>query len=415
MTRSDPRLKNLAGILLGCSFLGVACLASAASKSEKLLVILSSRNSIRLKEGKLLKAGYFLPELSVPAFYAAGLGYQLVFATPGGIPSLPDPVSVDPKWVLKPGLYEPAKKMIEREAGLKAPRALASITNDELAQYAGVLVPGGLSPLEDLPTDPDVGRILRYFHSKSLPTALISGGPAALLATRVGGDFVYKSYRIAAATLQETRDVEAQPRFGGGHLRLNPQEALVKAGVSPVSAPEWQPQVTRDREILTAQNPPSVFEFATTFMELLIERKVAPAPGSAFPAWDPDKSNLSPPQGVTVRALPNAVNWETSSASFSAYPRNPGLTDPKYLAGVTEFLKETLRNDSKFGLQSFYFRLEPSFLVIYEAWENQEKARWVGTSPPPQNIQSLRTYLFDPIRSIISEPLKVVPSWMPKT
>jgi len=65
---------------------------------------------------------------------------------------------------------------------MQKPRSLRAIIEEGLDKYAGVFVPGGHAPVTDLVQDPDLGVILRRFHDRSWPTALLCHGPIAVIA-----------------------------------------------------------------------------------------------------------------------------------------------------------------------------------------------------------------------------------------
>src|SRR3546814_16394825 len=77
-------------------------------------------------------------------------------------------------------------------------RRLRAVIEDGLDNYVGVFVPGGKAPVVDLMQDPDLGEILRHFHARAKPNALLCHGPIAvtaampqsreLRAARIAGD-----------------------------------------------------------------------------------------------------------------------------------------------------------------------------------------------------------------------------------
>ena len=59
---------------------------------------------------------------------------------------------------------------MKAENNFDNPRPFASFTEEELATFSGVFIPGGHAPLTDLGDDPDLGRILLHFHQNQKPT-----------------------------------------------------------------------------------------------------------------------------------------------------------------------------------------------------------------------------------------------------
>ena len=61
-------------------------------------------------------------------------------------------------------------EQMKNENNLNNPRPFASISDEELATFSGVFIPGGHAPLTDLGDKPDLGRILLHFHNANKPT-----------------------------------------------------------------------------------------------------------------------------------------------------------------------------------------------------------------------------------------------------
>lgn len=63
---------------------------------------------------------------------------------------------------------------MKEENNLGNPRPFSSFTDEELATFAGVFIPGGHAPLTDLGDNADLGRILLHFHNSNKPTGAIT-------------------------------------------------------------------------------------------------------------------------------------------------------------------------------------------------------------------------------------------------
>jgi putative intracellular protease/amidase len=59
---------------------------------------------------------------------------------------------------------------MKNENNLASPRPFSSISDNELASYVGVFIPGGHAPMMDLGDNADLGRILLHFHNSQKPT-----------------------------------------------------------------------------------------------------------------------------------------------------------------------------------------------------------------------------------------------------
>jgi len=66
-------------------------------------------------------------------------------------------------------------KLIEQmkvEKNLDAPTPFSQITDEKLATYNGIFIPGGHAPLS-LDHDAELGRIIMHFHNKQKPTGAL--------------------------------------------------------------------------------------------------------------------------------------------------------------------------------------------------------------------------------------------------
>ncbi|KAF2683042.1 hypothetical protein K458DRAFT_432431 [Lentithecium fluviatile CBS 122367] len=90
-------------------------------------------------------------------------------------------------WYEKKRELDLVEKM-KKENGFSRPKKFSEISDEELKGFAGVFIPDGHAPLTDLGDNPELGRILSYFHSAKKPTAAICHGPYAFLSTKHAGD-----------------------------------------------------------------------------------------------------------------------------------------------------------------------------------------------------------------------------------
>lgn len=248
---------------------------AGAGTAKKILVVMSSENKITLKDGIVHPTGYFLSELGVPLKALFDAGYEPVFATPKGNPPVMDAVSDNEMWFGgdKARLDE-MKAFVNRFTGLRHPYKLADLLNVDPSQFAGMFVPGGHAPMEDLVRDRNLGRLLRLFHQASKPTALICHGPIALLSARdSNGEWPYSGYRMTSfSTAEEKQEEPGEDNVLGGFVKFYPDQALSEAGGLVTVAPKWQANVVRDRELITGQNPFSDKELADALLQALGER-----------------------------------------------------------------------------------------------------------------------------------------------
>lgn len=248
---------------------------------KKILVVLSGASSLGLKEGGSHSTGYFLSEVveGVRAFRARG--YDVVYATPQGNPAAMDAGSDSAQWFSNEAAYHEAKALMARETGLGHPESFSRFSEPELSGFAGVYVPGGYAPMIDLPESPVLGKILRHFHARRAPTALVCHGPIALLAA---GE-TYRGYQVTIVSRAEEQEEERAGHLSG-HQLYYVEDALRQRGLRVLVDKPWTPHVVRDREVVTGQNPMSAPALVDAFVKAIetTSRGLPPASPSALPA-----------------------------------------------------------------------------------------------------------------------------------
>lgn len=238
-----------------------------AQAAKNLLIVVTGASKLNLKNGEVYDTGYWLEEFSTPYQIFEKAGFQITVATPQGNRPTADHGSIavengKPRsWPtledLNNGLS--VKKRVLDEGSIMM---LNMITGAELSKFDAVFFPGGHGPMADLINNSDVARILRHFHKKNKPTALVCHAPAVLTST-AGKDFPYKGYKVTAFT-----DVEESQTPVGPKMITTPQKVLTKAGAIFQEGPAWQAHVVEDRELITGQNPAS----SKTLAEALLKK-----------------------------------------------------------------------------------------------------------------------------------------------
>jgi putative intracellular protease/amidase len=273
----------------------VACISALLSPSlmaqepkGKILIVLSSEDELQLKDGKTFKTGYYLNELVIPAREFADAGYELVFADPKGNTPALDATSVSADYFGgSQQALEGAQRYQATLTGLLHPLTLNEVAHQDLSQYKAVFVPGGPAPMIDLMADRNLGSILRDFHVHHRTTVLLCHGPIALLsasrdasgtqaalrdgddvkAKRHTGNWPYRGYRMTIFSNEEEA-IAAKNVFHADPL-FTPEEGLQTAGGRVSTVKAWQPNVIRDRELITGQNPASDLSLADLTLRTL--------------------------------------------------------------------------------------------------------------------------------------------------
>jgi len=279
------------GLTSGSARAGHASALRGDSMKGRVLLVASSTSRINLKSGRSASTGFRLSELAVPAQALLDAGYEVVIATPDGKKPAMDEASASPDEF--PGNAPAFRRAIQFAHGypsLQHPLTLAAAAED-VGSFAGVYVPGGHAPMNDLMVDPDLGRILRAAHEAGKPTALLGHGPIAAVATlpravefknalvrgddseaRVSADaWTYAGYRMTAFSDDEERAVEAGTL--NDSLQFHVTSAVRDAGGRLENASKGQSFVVRDRELITGQNPSSGRAIAEAMVTALDERE----------------------------------------------------------------------------------------------------------------------------------------------
>ena len=152
--------------------------------------------------------------------------------------------------------------------GFRSPRDLRAMSDEEMARFDAVFVPGGHGPMVDLADNPDVTRLLRVLHERGATIAALCHGPALLLAApaRADGEWLFEGYRLTAFTDEE----ETQTPAGRQGMAWFLETALRNAGaVFDDGRQAWASHVVVDRHLITAQNPDSATAVADAVLKAL--------------------------------------------------------------------------------------------------------------------------------------------------
>lgn len=233
----------------------------------EVLVLLTAKDRITGRDGRMHATGYWLEELAVPVLELEAAGAAVSVATPGGVKPTPDPLSVM-IWGSRRHRIGAALTLAERPR-LERPLTLEDLRPADLYRFDAVLVPGGRGPLEDLCVSPHAAAVLAHFHCGARTTALIGHGPAALLSASFEGDWPYRGYRMTAFT-----DAEERESPWAGKLRWLLEDELRRLGALVEAGAPGRPFHVEDRELLTAQNLASVEAFSRALLRRL-ERQPA--------------------------------------------------------------------------------------------------------------------------------------------
>jgi putative intracellular protease/amidase len=270
----------------------------------KVLAVGSNATQIEIQGGGWGPTGNYLNETVVPIMAVIGAGYDVQLATPNGAKPHMDKASDSvTHFAGNLSAYARARAFWIDDAVMNQVRTLRSVIEDGLDEYAGLFVPGGQAPVVDLMQDPQMGEILRHFHERTKPTALLCHGPIALVAAMprarefraalVRGDeakaeelakgWPYAGYDMTIFSASEEKWVEKEILHG--KMYFNMPQALRSAGGDVTTGKvDFEPHVIVDRELITGQNPRSDHAVGEKLVEALDKATVQPRTSPAVPA-----------------------------------------------------------------------------------------------------------------------------------
>jgi len=281
------KIKTLLTIASVVATIALAPMAMA----DNILVVMSDKSELALKDGKAYSTGFYLNELMQPVKRFLDEGHQVTFATPNGVaPTLDANSDTVQLFNNDETAYTTHKKlMLDLQLTDAAHSPVISFSRVEqigVENFDAFFAPGGHAPMEDLLVDARLGRILAAFHEADKPTGLVCHGPIALLSTLSNSDefvarlkagkkatpaknWIYQGYNMTV--FSNTEEVAAEQGYlNGGKMFFYPQTALNMAGGNyQRSQKDWNAKVVVDRELITGQNPASANAVATEILKRL--------------------------------------------------------------------------------------------------------------------------------------------------
>ena len=265
-------------------------LAALNANAAHVLVVLSDASQLELRDNRTFDTGFYANELMQPVKKLLDAGHTITFATPLGKAPALDRNSVDKMYFDNDeASMQQHLALLEKLRITSAEQSpvvsLARIEQGGYARYDAVYVPGGHAPMQDLLHSAALGRLLRDFHARAKPTALVCHGPIALLsalerpeqftrklaspaaAARTAPAWIYAGYQMTV--ISNSEEEAAKGMLNGGTMKFLPQTALQRAGGVYSSAANWQSKVVVDRELITGQNPASAAAVADQLLARL--------------------------------------------------------------------------------------------------------------------------------------------------
>ena len=242
------------------------------AQKGKVLFILSEADTLLLKKGKKKRqTGVFLNEFYLAHKAIADAGFAIDYATPTGKKATIDQESLDDDyWEGKLELKPEAIDFWENNQSFSNPMTLTK-SIEKQSEYIGLVIPGGQGLMVDLIYDENTPLLLKAFATDKKAIGLICHAPA-LITTIPKNDNPFVGYTVNSVTPFEEFYIEKFIMKGKPKNRKIAKQ-LKKLGLKYDRGGPGKGFATRDRNLVSSQNPYSGEEFNELFLKFLKEMK----------------------------------------------------------------------------------------------------------------------------------------------
>ena len=242
--------------------------ASSFAQDRKVLFVLSEADTLLLEEGKMKRqTGVFLNEFYLTYKAILDNGYAVEFATPTGKKATIDHESTDDKyWKGNLGMKIEAINFWEKNRAFSNPMKLAEAIEKQ-DEYIGVVIPGGQGLMVDLIYDHNIPVLLNTFALDQKAIGLICHAPVFITTIpKIENPFV--GFKVNSVSPFEEFYIEQFIMKGKPENRKISRQ-LKNLGLNYEKGGPGKAFATKDRNLVTSQNPYSSEEFNGLFLELL--------------------------------------------------------------------------------------------------------------------------------------------------
>jgi putative intracellular protease/amidase len=248
----------------------ITAVLSSNAQTKKVLFVMSAEDTLLLNKGKKERqTGVFLNEFYLLIKQLIKEGYCVDFATPGGIKATIDLESLDEDyWEEKPELKIEALEFWNKDEKFAKPMTLEkAISNYD--NYIGIVIPGGQGLMVDLIYDTNIPVLLKIFAENQKAVGLICHAPA-LITTIPEEENPFIGYKVNSVSPIEEIYIEKLIMKGKPKNRMIAKQ-LKNLGLKYERGSPGKNFATRDRNLVTSQNPFSGESFNELFLDLLSE------------------------------------------------------------------------------------------------------------------------------------------------
>jgi putative intracellular protease/amidase len=202
--------------------------------------------------------GFFFPVIAHPFEVLDKAGIAVEFSSPlGGKPH-------------EDGYDEKDKTQVDFLASAAYRRLAHSrkLSEVDVLDYDAIFFPGGLGPMADIATDPDVKRaVIRAWNGNKIVSAVCHGPVAFLGASLDDGTPFVRGHKLTSFSTAE------EDGYARADVPFDLESALRDAGATHTSAAPWQPHLVVDGRLITGQNPASGTAVGEAIVEALKHQK----------------------------------------------------------------------------------------------------------------------------------------------
>ncbi|MEK7432007.1 MAG: hypothetical protein AABZ74_02655 [Cyanobacteriota bacterium] len=253
---------------------------NAYAEKGNILIIVSSKDKVILKNKKTKQAGLYLNQISLISEYIKKANFKATIASPEGNNIKIDPISNNIKFFSNTSQYNNSKIFFDKYLKDKKTIKIKNIMNS-LNDYSGLIILGGSNAIEDLPTNNDLGTVINFFYESKKPIGAVAEGVIGLVssmkkaenfinsvkkdninfAINYSSGWIFTSYNMTLPSEEETlASMKDTPYI--------PYKALKYTRVF-LSTNKYNPYVVIDKNLITAQNNKSIDKFNSYFMSKL--------------------------------------------------------------------------------------------------------------------------------------------------
>lgn len=218
----------------------------------KILFIVSNAHEIGPRRRR---TGNYLPEVAHPYAEFDRAGYQVDFASLTGDTPFLDALNL---------ANDPDNLAFLVGKGWAAMQKAKKLSDVDVRGYDGILIPGGLAPMVDMPEHPLLKQVIRETFERKAVVGAVCHGPVSLLNVKLSsGEHLLRGKNISSFTNEE------EAGYARADVPFELETALTKQGAVFHKTTPWAAFSISDGNLVTGQNPASAKGVGEKMIEIL--------------------------------------------------------------------------------------------------------------------------------------------------